>query len=341
MNILDLELKELEGLLVSEGFPKYRAGQIFGWCAKGCTDFQEMKNIPASLKDQLAGSDIEAKLPKIRKSQLSKTDGTRKCLLEMEDGCSVEAVFMKYKYGNSICISSQAGCRMGCRFCASGMNGLIRDLTAGEMYGEILAMEKETGEKISHVVVMGTGEPLDNYDNLVKFIHILNDPKGKNLGMRNITVSTCGLVPVIDDFAKDLPQVNLAISLHGVTNEERSAIMPVNNAYPIEQLLKAAREYTDKTSRRITFEFTLIKDVNDGDETAYKLAELLHGMLCHVNLIPLNEVREKEFKSALRERALAFRDILESRGIPATVRRELGSDIDAACGQLRMENGGK
>ncbi len=175
----------------------------------------------------------------------------------------------------------------------------------------------------------------------MKFIHILNDPKGKNLGMRNITVSTCGLVPVIDDFAHDLPQVNLAISLHGVTNEERSAIMPVNNAYPIEKLMKAARDYTDRTSRRITFEFTLIKDVNDDDETAYKLAELLHGMLCHVNLIPLNEVREKEFKSALRERALAFRDILESRGIPATVRRELGSDIDAACGQLRMENGGR
>ncbi len=338
MNILDLESKELEGLLTDMGFPKYRAGQIFGWCAKGCTDFDEMKNIPGSMKDRLRDEEVLAILPKVTKSQLSKSDGTRKCLMTMEDGRSVEAVFMKYKYGNSICISSQAGCRMGCRFCASGMNGLERDLTAGEMYGEILAMEKETGEKISHVVVMGTGEPLDNYDNLVRFIHILNDPKGKNLGMRNITVSTCGLVPMIDQFGDDLPQVNLAISLHGVTDEERSAIMPVNNAYPIAELLKAARSYTEKTGRRITFEFTLIKGVNDDDETAHKLAGLLHGMLCHVNLIPLNEVKEKEFKSALRDRALAFRDILESRGIPTTVRRELGSDIDAACGQLRMSS---
>jgi 23S rRNA (adenine2503-C2)-methyltransferase len=256
----------------------------------------------------------------------------------MKDGKAVEAVFMKYKYGNSVCISSQAGRRMGCAFCASGMNGLERDLTAGEMYGEILAMEKATGEKISHLVVMGTGEPFDNYENLSKFIRIMNDPSGKNLGMRNITVSTCGLIPVIDRFGDDFPQVNLAISLHAADSEERSEIMPVNRAYPLADLIEACRRYTEKTGRRITFEYTLIHGVNDDRGHLDKLVSLLHGMLCHVNLIPLNAVKEKGFVPGTRERAEEFRDALEKRGIPATVRRELGSDIDAACGQLRLKN---
>ena len=336
MNILDLEFDQLEDLIKDAGIEKYRAGQIFGWCAKGVTDPEDMSNVPRRVGQALSACGVSYGLPSVVRSEHS-GDGTVKCLLKMADGASVEAVFMKYKYGNTICISSQAGCRMGCSFCASGMNGLDRDLTSGEMYGEVLAMENETGESISHIVVMGTGEPFDNYDELLKFIRTVTDHRGRGLSMRNITVSTCGIVPMIDRFGDDMKQVNLAISLHAVTDSERSAIMPVNRAYPIAELLDAARRYTDKTGRRITFEFTLIKDVNDDNEHAYRLAELLRGMLCHVNLIPLNEVREKQFRSALRERAEAFRDILEKRGIPATVRRELGSDIDAACGQLRYE----
>ena len=337
MNILDLELKELENIIVGAGFPKYRAGQIFGWLGKGVADYSEMTNIPSKMAEALTDAGITARLPQVVKTQRSSTDGTVKCLMEMEDGAKVETVFMKYKYGNSICISSQAGCRMGCVFCASVMNGLERDLTSGEMYGQVLAMERATGERISHVVVMGTGEPFDNYENLSGFIRIINDPKGKNLGMRNITVSTCGLVPVIDRFGDDFPQVNLAISLHAADAMERSEIMPVNRAYPLDELIDACRRYTEKTGRRITFEYTLIRGVNDDRTHLDNLAGILKGMLCHVNLIPLNEVREKEYRSGTRERAEEFRDSLEKRGIPATVRRELGSDIDAACGQLRAE----
>ena len=336
MNILDLEFKELENLIKTAGQPGFRASQLYGWIAKGVTEKEEMRNVPKAFWETEGLKDLRAELPEAVTTQHS-ADGTVKCLLRMADGCSVEAVFMKYKYGNSICISSQAGCRMGCAFCASGMNGLERDLTAGEMYGEILAVERETGEKISHIVVMGTGEPFDNYENLSKFIRIINDPKGRNLGMRNITVSTCGLIPYIDKFGNDFPQVNLAISLHASSGKERSEIMPVNKAYPLEELISACRRYTEKTGRRITFEYTLIKDVNDDRKHLDKLAELLKGMLCHVNLIPLNEVREKHFRSGTRERAQEFREALESRGIPATVRRELGSDIDAACGQLRAK----
>ncbi|MBP3759258.1 MAG: 23S rRNA (adenine(2503)-C(2))-methyltransferase RlmN [Firmicutes bacterium] len=335
MNILDLELKELEKIIKEAGQPGFRAKQIFGWVAKGDTETESMRNVPKSFWESLP--ELRAELPETEQTQRSK-DGTVKCLLRMKDGKAVEAVFMKYKYGNSVCISSQAGCRMGCAFCASGMNGLERDLTAGEMYGEILAMEKATGEKISHLVVMGTGEPFDNYENLSKFIRIMNDPSGKNLGMRNITVSTCGLIPVIDRFGDDFPQVNLAISLHAADSEERSEIMPVNRAYPLADLIEACRRYTEKTGRRITFEYTLIHGVNDDRQHLDKLVSLLHGMLCHVNLIPLNAVKEKGFVPGTRERAEEFRDALEKRGIPATVRRELGSDIDAACGQLRLKN---
>ncbi len=337
MNILDLEYSELEKTIKDAGLPGFRAGQIFGWIAKGVTEPEKMKNVPKALWETTGFEEFRAELPDVARVQKS-SDGTVKCLLKMKDGSSVEAVFMKYKYGNSICISSQAGCRMGCRFCASGMNGLERDLSAGEMYGEILAVEKETGEKISHIVVMGTGEPFDNYDNLSKFIRIINHPKGRNLGMRNITVSTCGIIPRIDRFGDDFPQVNLAISLHASSDAERSEIMPVNKAYPLKDLIDACRRYTEKTGRRITFEYTLIRGVNDDSKHLDRLAELLRGMLCHVNLIPLNEVKEKEFKSGTRERAEEFSSSLNKRGIPATVRRELGSDIDAACGQLRANN---
>ena len=336
MNILDLELNELKKIITKAGQPGFRASQIFGWTARGVTEKEGMTNISSSFWELPGIKGLEARLPRVAKAQVSK-DGTVKCLMEMEDGSAVESVFMKYKYGNSICISSQAGCRMGCVFCASGMNGLERNLTAGEMYGQVLSMERETGEKISHVVVMGTGEPFDNYDNLAKFIRIINDPKGKNLGMRNITVSTCGIIPMIERFGDDFPQVNLAISLHAADSRERSEIMPVNKAYLLDELIETCRRYTEKTGRRITFEYTLIKGVNDDKVHLDKLAGLLKGMLCHVNLIPLNEVREKEYRSGTRERAEEFKEALEKRGIPATVRRELGSDIDAACGQLRAE----
>ena len=320
------------------GLEKYRADQVFKWVSKGVTDPDRMGGVPGKVRDSLLEAGLYAALPKVVKSQTSKKDGTVKCLMEMEDGIRVETVFMKYRYGNSVCISSQAGCRMGCVFCASGMKGLQRSLTAGEMYGQILAIENETNEKISHVVVMGIGEPMDNYDSLSAFLNIINDPKGKGLSMRNLTVSTSGLIPGIERFGTDFPQVNLAISLHAVTDEERSSLMPVNKAYPLKDLLEAVRRYTDKTHRRVTFEYTLIRGVNDDDDHVRKLAALLKGMLCHVNIIPLNKVEGKKYRPGLERTAHQFRDELERCGIPATVRRELGSDIDAACGQLRLSS---
>ena len=338
MNLLDLQLNELEELMKELGQPKFRAAQIFGWiykeAGKGAADFDDMKNIPAELRQSLSEISIIG-LPEILKVQESKHDGTRKYLFGLADGNAVESVFMRYKFGNSICVSSQAGCRMGCSFCASTMGGLARSLTAGEIAGQILSAERDTGERISHVVVMGSGEPFDNYENLSSFIRIINNPKGLNIGMRNITVSTCGIVPMIERFGDDFPQVNLAISLHASDNERRSSLMPVNRKYPIDELISACRRYADRTSRRVTFEYTLVKDVNDSEIDADKLANLLRGMLCHVNLIPLNIVRERDFETTGRAAAQKFRERLESRGIPATIRRELGDDIDAACGQLR------
>jgi 23S rRNA (adenine2503-C2)-methyltransferase len=246
---------------------------------------------------------------------------------------------MKYKYGNSICVSSQAGCRMGCTFCASGKLGLVRDLTAGEIMDQILQAEKITGEKINHVVVMGTGEPFDNYENLSEFIRRINSKNGLNIGNRNITVSTSGIIPMIDRFAEDFPQVNLAVSLHAPNDEKRSQTMPVNRKYPVTELIPACRRYTEKTGRRITFEYAVVDKFNDSDEDVIELAGLLKGMLCHVNLIPLNEIESEDtvrLRAGSRKRAKEIAELLESRGIPATVRRSLGRDIDAACGQLRL-----
>ena len=342
----DLEYKELEAFVTDVlGEPKFRAKQIFGWIyggmskdgsfRSGVASFDEMTNLSKALREKLSESAELMSLAVLRE-QVSKLDGTRKFLFGLPDGNAIESVFMKYKFGNSICVSSQAGCRMGCRFCASTIGGLKRNLTAGEIAGQILAAERQTGERISHVVVMGTGEPFDNYENLSKFIHIINDPNGLNIGMRNITVSTCGLVPKIAEFAKDFPQVNLAISLHAVNNEMRDEMMPVNKSYPMEVLLDACRSYADKTSRRVTFEYTLVKGVNDSPEYARKLADRLHGMLCHVNLIPLNKVEETGYDTTERGAVLKFQQVLTECGIPATIRRELGDDIDAACGQLRL-----
>lgn len=341
INLLDLQLNELEELMKELGQPKFRASQVFGWlykeAGKCATDFDDMKNVPAALRQSLSEISIIG-LPKILKVQESKMDGTRKYLFGMADGNAVESVFMRYKFGNSICVSSQVGCRMGCSFCASTLDGLNRNLTAGEIAGQILSVERDTGKRISHVVVMGTGEPFDNYDNLSAFIKIINEPNGLNIGMRNITVSTCGIVPMIERFGEDFPQVNLAISLHASDDRQRSSLMPVNRKYPISDLLTACRHYTERTSRRVTFEYTLVKDVNDSEKDAGKLAGVLRGMLCHVNLIPLNTVREREFETTGKAAAQRFRERLESRGIPATIRRELGDDIDAACGQLRRSS---
>ena len=345
-DLTNLEYQELERF-VTETLrePKFRAKQIFSWIYGGLTkdgnfrtgaqNFTEMNNLPKTLREKLAAQAALTSLDVLR-MQVSKLDGTRKFLFRLADGNAIESVFMQYKFGNSICVSSQAGCRMGCRFCASTIGGLKRNLTPGEIAGQILAAQRETGQRISHVVVMGTGEPFDNYENLAKFIRIINDPNGLNIGMRNITVSTCGLVPMIARFAEDFPQVNLAISLHAVSNEMRDEMMPVNKAYPMETLLDACRTYTETTARRITFEYTLVKGVNDSPDYARKLAARLQGMLCHVNLIPLNKVAETGYDTTERGAVLRFQQVLTDHGIPATVRRELGDDIDAACGQLRL-----
>ena len=339
MNLKDLQLAELENFIKELGEPKFRAKQVFQWMYRdgGVTDWDQMNNVPKSLRSKLA-EEASLGILKPIQVQVSRLDGTRKYLFELEDGNAIESVFMKYKYGNSICVSSQAGCRMGCKFCASGMDGLVRDLTPGEIIGQLLAAEKDTGERINHVVVMGTGEPFDNYDNLASFIRLLHDPNGLNLSLRNITVSTCGLVPGIERFAEDFPQVNLAISLHAPNDEIRGRTMPVSKAYPMPQLLQACRSYAEKTGRRVTFEYTLIKGVNDQPEHAEELVQRLRGMLCHVNLIPLNTVKESGFDTTAKKDAERFRMQLESKGIPATIRRELGDDIDGACGQLRLTN---
>ena len=346
VNLTDLEYMDLENFVTKNlEEPKFRAKQIFGWIYGGMTkdgslrlgaeSFDDMNNLPKSLRDKL-NENATLVQPIVLKEQVSKLDGTRKFLFGLADGNAIESVFMKYKFGNSICVSSQAGCRMGCKFCASTIGGLRRNLSPGEIAGQILAAQRQTGERISHVVVMGTGEPFDNYENISKFICIVNDPAGLNIGMRNITVSTCGLVPRIGQFAEDFPQVNLAISLHAVNNDMRDAIMPVNKAYPMEELLDACRTYTEKTARRITFEYTLVKGVNDSTEHAKMLASKLRGMLCHVNLIPLNKVAETGYDTTDRTAVLKFQKTLNDNGIPATIRRELGDDIDAACGQLRL-----
>ncbi len=336
INLKDLQREEIEQLLISMGQPKFRGKQIFGWLYKNIDNFDEMTNLPVSLRGELVKV-CHMGILKPELIQVSKIDGTRKYLFTLEDGNAIESVLMKYKYGNSICISSQAGCRMGCTFCASGINGLQRNLTAGEMIGQVLAAEKDSGEKINHIVIMGTGEPFDNFENLSAFLKIVHDKDGLNLSLRNITVSTCGIVPMIHRFGHEFPQVNLAISLHGSNDRLRSEIMPINKAYPIRELMGACREYSRITSRRITFEYTLVKGVNDGREQAKELIELLRGMLCHVNLIPLNKVEETGLDTTGRKDAEAFCAYLQNHGIPATIRRELGDDIDGACGQLRLK----
>lgn len=325
--------EELEAVMAELGEKKFRAAQVFGWLAKGVSDFDEMKNVPAALRGALAES-FYIGLPAAVRRQVSK-DGTVKCLFEFRDGTQVESVFMKYGYGNSICISSQSGCRMGCTFCASTMDGLDRSLTGGEMLAQVLAMRKLTGEDIGHVVVMGMGEPFDNYEELSRFIRLIHERKGYDLGLRNITVSTCGLIPGIRSFAVDFPQVNLAVSLHAPNQELREKTMPVARRYAYDELMRVCKEYTELTGRRITFEYAVIDGVNDSSACASELASRLKGWLTHVNLIPLNEVRGRGYRTANGKSVAVFKKILEDNGVAVTVRRTLGSDIDAACGQLR------
>ena len=338
-NLLSLSLNELEDLVTELGDKRFRARQIFGWLAKGAASYDDMTNVPVKLRTSLADSGYYIGLPEVAAEQMSKTDGTRKCLYEFRDGARVEAVFMKYSYGNSICISSQVGCLMGCTFCASTMDGKLRDLTRGEMLGEVLKMRSLTGEDINHVVIMGMGEPFDNYEEISGFLKLINDPAGVGLSLRNITVSTCGIIPVIKRFADDFPQVNLAVSLHAPDGEKRMLTMPVARKYGYDELMKACHEYTEKTHRRITFEYALIRGVNDSEEDAAGLAGHLKGWLTHVNLIPLNEVKGRNYKTSDGKNVAEFKKVLEKNGVAVTVRRTLGSDIDAACGQLRATRG--
>ena len=336
IDILSMTLPQVENLVTELGEPKFRAKQIYGWINKGMWG-AEMRNVPASLQKKL--DDVcEFRLPTVKRKLVSKIDGTVKYLFELIDGEYIESVFMRYEHGNTLCISSQVGCRMGCKFCASTLLGRVRDLLPSEMLGQIIAAQKDTGERISNVVMMGIGEPLDNYDNTVRFLRLVSDENGLNIGLRHISVSTCGVVNKIDELAREGLPITLSVSLHAYDNEVRSAIMPINNKYPIEELLRACDRYFKETGRRISFEYTLIEGQNDTTEGAARLASVLkryiHGT-CHVNLIPLNEVEETRLQTS--KNVNNFKNKLVSLGINATVRRRLGSDINASCGQLRRQ----
>lgn len=334
-DIKSLNQKELEEVLTSMGEKPFRARQIYQWMhVKHASSFDEMTDISKNLKEKLKENCELTVLQQVI-VQHSKLDGTAKYLFALSDGNMIESVRMKYKHGNSVCISSQAGCRMGCRFCASTLGGLVRNLTSAEMLDQIYRIQEDIGERVSHVVVMGTGEPLDNYDNLIKFIKLLSDEYGLNISQRNITVSTCGIVPNMRRLAKEKFQITLAISLHASSQEKRLALMPIANKYEIHELIEACKEYFALTGRRITFEYSLVKGVNDRTSDAAQLAELIRGLNCHVNLIPVNPIEEGEYVPPDRQAVEAFQEHLEKRQITVTVRREMGRDIDGACGQLR------
>ena len=335
-NIKDYNLEELKKEMIELGEKPFRAEQIFKWVhQEKVKTFEEMTNLSLELRKRLEENYTMCNY-KILKKQESK-DGTIKYLFDVLDGNAIETVLMRYHHGNSICVSSQIGCKMGCKFCASTGINFIRSLTSGEIVEQIIAVEQDTGEKISNVVFMGIGEPFDNYDNVVNAIKIINNPKGLNIGARHISISTSGIVPKIYQLAEENIQCTLSISLHATSNEKRSSMMPVNNAYPLEELMKACKEYIKKTNKRISFEYALAKDNNDNLQDAKELVKLLKGMLCHVNLIPINKIENGKFDKSSNENIMKFRDYLNDHGIVATIRRELGSDIDAACGQLRRK----
>lgn len=337
IDILSMTLEEMTQAFAELEIQKFRAKQIYEWFHRHLAcDYSEMSNIPKSLRDELS-----KKFPiyscEIERKQVSKLDSTVKYLFRLHDGDFVESVVMKYKYGYTICVSSQVGCKMGCAFCASTLGGFKRSLLPGEILSQLYRAQKDLGERISHIVLMGMGEPLDNFENVMRFLALITDEKGLNISMRNISLSTCGIVPKVEELLKRKMQLTLSISLHAPSNELRSGIMPINKKYDVDKLLAACRKYAAETSRRISFEYAMLSGVNDSDECARLLASKLKGMLCHVNLIPVNEVAESPFKPSSAERVERFVSILSSNGINATVRRKLGSDIDASCGQLRLK----
>ena len=335
IDIKSMNQKELISFMEEIGEKAFRAKQIYQWIHEKQVDrFEEMTNISKKLIEVL---NEKAYLTSLKKEevQISKLDGTRKYLFLLEDGNVIESVLMRYKHGNSVCISSQVGCRMGCRFCASTLDGLVRGLTAGEMLDQIYQIGKDIGERISNVVVMGTGEPLDNYDNLLKFIELLTDENGINISQRNLTVSTCGIVPRMKELAEENLAITLALSLHASNQQKRLELMPVANKYDIKEVVDACKYYFAKTGRRITFEYSLVGGVNDTDEDARELIQLIKGINCHVNLIPVNPIKERDYVQSNAKVIENFKNKLEKGGINATVRREMGRDIDGACGQLR------
>ena len=329
---------ELEILVCSLGEPKFRAKQIYEWIHKnGASNFDDMSNVPKKLKEKLINQGYDFEVPHIVTYQQSELDGTRKYLFALYDHQVVESVLMRYKYGNSVCISSQVGCKMGCAFCASTLDGWLRNLSAGEMLEQIYQIQKDTGERVSNVVVMGTGEPLDNYENLVRFVRLLSEEEGLHISQRNITVSTCGLVPQIRRLADEKLQITLALSLHASSQEEREKLMPIAKTYEIHEVLDACQYYFEQTGRRISFEYSLVAGVNDSEADAERLKALIKDMNCHVNLIPVNPIKERSFRQPERENILRFQNKLENHGINVTIRREMGRDIDGACGQLRKK----
>ena len=336
-NIKDYTLDELKEELKEIGEKPFRAEQIYKWLYEArVSNFDEMTNLSLELREKLKQI-YEIKEFKILKKQVA-SDGTRKYLFDVLDGNAIETVLMEYHHGFSICVSSQIGCKMGCKFCASTGISFARNLSSGEIIEQIMAVERDANVRISNIVFMGIGEPLDNYDNVVRAIRIINHPKGLNIGARHISISTSGLVPKIYQLAEENIQCTLSISLHATTDEQRSKMMPVNNIYHIEELLQACKDYIEKTHRRISFEYALAKENNDNLEDAKRLVKLLKGMLCHVNLIPINKIENGAYTKSSNENIMKFRDYLNDHGIVATIRRELGSDIDAACGQLRRKN---
>ena len=334
INLLDYSCDDLKVLAKELGQPEFRGKQIYEWIYRGADSFEDMSNLPKSFRESLSQK-ATVNSVKICEKYVSDIDETRKYLLELSDGNFIESVLMKYEYGYTICVSSQVGCKMGCKFCASTLNGWVRNLTPGEILGQIMCVQKDLGQRISNIVMMGIGEPLDNFDNVLKFIELVNAPGGLNIGQRHISISTCGLADKIRELAERKLQITLLISLHAPDDERRSRIMPINNKYSIPQLMDACDFYIQQTGRRISFEYTLISGVNDNLAEADKLADLVRGKLCHVNLIPVNKVKETGFDKSSRQSVEKFRERLEKRGISATVMREMGSDINAACGQLR------
>lgn len=336
IDIKSLNLEELTSELTQNlGLPKFRAKQIYEWLhVKLVTDFDEMTNISKELKVKLKERYYITKLEPV-KVLTSKIDGTQKYLFKLHDGNVIESVLMKYKFGNSVCISSQVGCRMGCRFCASTLDGLERSLTPSEMLDEVYRIQSISGERVSNLVIMGSGEPFDNYDNVVKFLELLTCENGLNISQRNVTVSTCGLVPKILELAKKKLQITLAISLHAPNDELRKTMMPIANKYSIDEILDACKTYYDNTGRRITFEYSLVQGVNDTPECANELLSKLKGLNCHVNLIPVNPIKERDYKQSFAKDIDNFKKLLEKNGAHVTIRREMGRDIQGACGQLR------